>query len=94
MCPPFAGLMLCGAGAAAATQAAARLQLFNVLSPECTWLSLAAQDAGVPKEPKHPLWELRTKEEAQEFWQREFGHLNTGEGEEDPLKARRKTTFF
>ena len=25
--------------------------------------------------PEHPLWTLRTKEEAQEFWEQEFGHL-------------------
>ena len=24
---------------------------------------------------EHPLWTLRTKEEAQEFWEQEFGHL-------------------
>lgn len=25
--------------------------------------------------PKHPLYELRTPEEAQTFWKSEFGHL-------------------
>lgn len=25
--------------------------------------------------PEHPLWTLRTKEEAQDFWEQEFGHL-------------------
>ncbi len=24
---------------------------------------------------KHPLWQLRSKEEAQQFWEEEFGHL-------------------
>ncbi|CAL8462553.1 g2086 [Coccomyxa elongata] len=36
----------------------------------------------VPDAPKHkPLWKLRTKEEAQEAWDREFGHLRTEGGQ-------------
>ena len=31
--------------------------------------------------PKHePMWKLRTKEEAQEAWEREFGHLSAEGG--------------
>lgn len=29
---------------------------------------------------QHPLWTLRTKEEAQQFWEDEFGHLKTRNG--------------
>ena len=35
----------------------------------------------VPEDPmkgKHPLWELRTKEQAEAFWKQEFGHLGGG----------------
>ena len=28
-------------------------------------------------EHQHPLYKLRTKEEAQRFWQSEFGHLSS-----------------
>jgi len=30
--------------------------------------------------PEHPLWKLRSKEEAQEFWEEEFGHLKSKNG--------------
>ena len=26
---------------------------------------------------EHPLWRLRSKEEAQQFWEEEFGHLRS-----------------
>ncbi len=36
----------------------------------------------MPDAPKHkPLWKLRTRDEAQEAWEREFGHLRTEGGQ-------------
>ncbi|KAK9808468.1 hypothetical protein WJX73_009592 [Symbiochloris irregularis] len=38
------------------------------------------------KEPQHPLWKLRTKEQATEFWEKEFGHLDKP-GKAPPRKS-------
>lgn len=46
------------------------------------------KDAGT-ETAAHPLWQFRTKEEAQHFWEEEFGHL----AGEDALPERR-TSFF
>ena len=35
-----------------------------------------------PTKGKHPLWTLRTKEEADAFWKAEFGSSNDSEGSE------------
>ena len=35
---------------------------------------------GEPAARRHPLWELRTKEEAKAAWDAEFGHLDGGGG--------------
>ena len=35
----------------------------------------ATQSRG-KEEPQHPLWKLRSKQEATEFWEKEFGHLD------------------
>jgi len=32
-----------------------------------------------PMKGKHPLWSLRSKEEAAGFWEQEFGHVERGE---------------
>ena len=54
---------------------------------------LGVQDTGLKPPEKHPLWQLRSKEEAQAFWQEEFGHLSSDDGE-DEEKPSRWTTYF
>ena len=38
----------------------------------------APSGEGEPSAEKHPLWELRTREEAKAAWDAEFGHLEGG----------------
>ncbi len=39
---------------------------------------------------QHPLWTLRTKEEAQQFWEDEFGHLKSRNGASSAGQQRQK----
>jgi len=43
------------------------------------WKCLRSKARGTPMEDHLPatsvLWEMRTKEEAREFWEKQFGHL-------------------
>lgn len=32
---------------------------------------------------QHPLWELRTKDEASTFWREEFGHLSSDQQQQE-----------
>ena len=58
--------------------------------PTCTMLGQSPQDIQCLRmstlqvkekgPPEHPLWKLRSKEEAQEFWEEEFGHLKSKNG--------------
>jgi ketosteroid isomerase-like protein len=47
-----------------------------------TWVVAPLQVPDVAQLPTHPIWKLRGKEEAQEFWQQEFGHLSSEEADE------------
>lgn len=49
------------------------------------------QEDEAKKGGEHPLWQMRTKDEARAFWQEEFGHLAADEEEEE--RPRWKTTF-
>lgn len=39
-------------------------------------LFVSRQVVQAEAEKQHPLWDVRTHKEAQQFWQREFGHLS------------------
>lgn len=67
-------------------------ELYNCLKKRTKFKEQVPED---PMKNKHPLWELRTKEEAEAFWKEEFGHLSGDNGQQAAAEGRQgsKTTL-
>ena len=60
--------------------------LFMLQQPGVSLLTCMLQKKTVQPEP-HPIWKIRTREEAAEFWSRQYAHLRPGSHEEAAAPA-------